>query len=231
VAQSRGDIPCRSSGRYGYRDDIGKTFRSTFEANFARYCRFKGIEYEYETRSFETELGIYTPDFYLIKTGEYYELRGYRGRCEKKAKLSSKIHGIRIVFIYQDEFYEKIKDDIGKIVGWEDGTVPILENFDPNIYESKICRCGKTFIHRKSKKNIGSFCSNRCVARFKNYDCLKGIKKGIRKNREWKCEICGIKFVRKEVKDKDHRFCSKRCYWDGMKGKESNAFKNKKVLL
>jgi hypothetical protein len=66
--------------------------RSGWEANFVRYYRFLGIEFEYEKKEFEFE-GLkrgnrfYKPDFYLPKTDRYVELKGFLDK-DSKTKLS-----------------------------------------------------------------------------------------------------------------------------------------------
>lgn len=65
-------------GRGGYREDLGQYFRSEWEAAYARYLNANDVEWTYEPRTFEiTETINYTPDFYLPKSEEWVEVKGY----------------------------------------------------------------------------------------------------------------------------------------------------------
>lgn len=68
--------------RTGRRDDLGdEIYRSAWEGNFARILVSFGIGFEYEPKTFYFPLKrgaiAYTPDFYLTKTKEYVELKGW----------------------------------------------------------------------------------------------------------------------------------------------------------
>lgn len=53
--QSNGLIKTRVRSFAGYRDDLKDYFRSSFEANFARYLNYIGIKYEHENKTFYIE--------------------------------------------------------------------------------------------------------------------------------------------------------------------------------
>jgi len=66
----------------GYRGDLDCYFRSSWEANLARYWNFIGVPWEYEPVEFEFKAikrgsRFYKPDFYLPKMDEYIEVKGY----------------------------------------------------------------------------------------------------------------------------------------------------------
>lgn len=55
-------------------------FRSSWEANFAKWCDFSGITWEYESKTFsliiKNKATTYTPDFYLSDFDCYIEIKG-----------------------------------------------------------------------------------------------------------------------------------------------------------
>lgn len=67
----------------GKREDLNNTyFRSSWEANMARYFNFAKIEWEYEPKCFifpNIRRGnvSYTPDFYLPETDTWIEVKGW----------------------------------------------------------------------------------------------------------------------------------------------------------
>lgn len=75
--------------------------RSTWEANFARIINAYDIEFEFEPKvfTFPVKRGTkgYTPDFYLNKTDEWVEIKGY---LDDKSKIKLK----RFKRYYPDEF-------------------------------------------------------------------------------------------------------------------------------
>lgn len=88
-------------GKYGswYKKYTGEEvwMRSGWEIKYADYLTSKGIEWEYEAKTFpvsfasivqegETLNGTYTPDFYV--NGEWYEVKGY-WRDDAKAKFEA----------------------------------------------------------------------------------------------------------------------------------------------
>ena len=72
--------PRRSSN--GFRDDLGASYRSSWEANFARLLRHQGIAFEYEPLTYyfpNVKRGAisYLPDFYLPSLDIYIEVKGH----------------------------------------------------------------------------------------------------------------------------------------------------------
>ena len=64
-------------GKQGRRDDLNCFFRSTWEANYARYLNYCGIGWEFEKTRFATPYGTYCPDFYLEEFNLYVEVKGW----------------------------------------------------------------------------------------------------------------------------------------------------------
>ena len=82
-----------SRARGGKRSDLGnRYFRSSWEANIARYYNFIGVKWEYEPKTFVFEnitrgSVSYTPDFYLPDTDEWVEVKGWMdGKSKTKLK-------------------------------------------------------------------------------------------------------------------------------------------------
>jgi hypothetical protein len=63
-------------------------FRSTWEANFAKWCDGSGIKWQYEPKAFNLGESTYRPDFYLPAFDCWIEIKGYwRNDAKKKVKL------------------------------------------------------------------------------------------------------------------------------------------------
>jgi len=110
VAQSNGTIKSHSGGISGYRTDLndGNYYRSSFEADYARYLKYNNIKYKYQCKTFEIQennrIRKYTPDFF-INEDKFIELKGYAQNNNEK--YANKI-GAQI--IYMDDFYDMIKE-------------------------------------------------------------------------------------------------------------------------
>ena len=84
---------CYSRARGGKREDLNNIyFRSSWEANLARYYNYVGVEWQFEPKTFIFE-GIrkgsvsYTPDFYLPKEDKWIEVKGWMDD-KSKTKLN-----------------------------------------------------------------------------------------------------------------------------------------------
>jgi len=109
-----------SWARQGFRTDLKKYFRSSWEANFARICDFEGRKWKYEPEFFminnETR---YTPDFLVEDT--YYEIKGYDYPTGKeKIKLfREKFKHIKFELI-DSESYKKLEKKYKDLIKeWE----------------------------------------------------------------------------------------------------------------
>lgn len=83
----------------GKREDLGgQYFRSTWEANYARYLNLQNIKWEYEPQTFEFEpikrgTRFYTPDFYLSDEDRWVEVKGwFNQKSQTKIKRFKKYH-------------------------------------------------------------------------------------------------------------------------------------------
>jgi len=93
-----------------YRVDLGKRFRSRWEANFARILNASSIAWEYEPRAFVRPDGkSYLPDFYLPILDGYVEIKGWSSPSwQKDFDLRRKaIPGERL-FVIDKYCYEEL---------------------------------------------------------------------------------------------------------------------------
>lgn len=66
----------------------GITFRSTYEARFAKALDARGMKWEYETKRFDLGSCSYVPDFYVPETETYWETKGWMDdRSKIKVRL------------------------------------------------------------------------------------------------------------------------------------------------
>jgi len=66
----------------------GINMRSSWETKYAKYLDSKGIKWLYESKTFKVGSSNYTPDFYLPKTNEYIEIKGWY-TTESKNKIKT----------------------------------------------------------------------------------------------------------------------------------------------
>ena len=120
VDQSNGKIKLHLNGRTGYRIDLGMKdyFKSALEADFARFLEYFGIQYLYENKTFITNKGAYTPDFFLPDLNLFVELKGVENNGKPFEKMMTKNlskhqsvleQGCKIITITQKEFITGIK--------------------------------------------------------------------------------------------------------------------------
>jgi len=121
--------------RGGKREDIkgGCYFRSSWEANYARYLTWlenKGeiLKWEYEPQTFYFEAikrgtRSYTPDFkvFFKNTYEVQEVKGWMDQPSKtKLKRMNKYFPEEEVIVIGEAWFRSANKTIGKIIsGWE----------------------------------------------------------------------------------------------------------------
>lgn len=118
-----------SRTRSGKRKDLNNIFfRSSWEANIARYFNYKGIEWQFEPKTFifhtiKRGCVSYLPDFYLPKEDKWIEVKGW---FDNKSKTKLK----RFEKYYPEEYkklqlitrkeYEKIQKEYSHLIKeWE----------------------------------------------------------------------------------------------------------------
>jgi hypothetical protein len=117
-----------ASVRKGRRDDLGDTFfRSSWEANYARFLNYSHIKWQYEPKTFWFESvksgnRRYTPDFYLPETDEYIEIKGWmdpksQTKLNRMAKLYSEI---KITVVDREFFNDAERQGLCRLIPhWE----------------------------------------------------------------------------------------------------------------
>jgi hypothetical protein len=79
--------------------------RSSWEVKYAKYLDKNNIKWDYEPKFFELGYTTYTPDFYLPKTDEYIEIKGWwRDKSLLKFKLFKKLYkNIKITVLNKND--------------------------------------------------------------------------------------------------------------------------------
>ncbi len=88
----------RTYSRYLYKNIF---FKSSWEANFAKWCDLSGIKWEYEPKAFRLRKGFYLPDFYLPEFDIWIEIKGYMSDYARwKMKTFKRIYKKETLYIY-----------------------------------------------------------------------------------------------------------------------------------
>lgn len=122
-AQSRGMITSHVNGRSGFRSDILNSpyFKSSFEADYYRYCLHVNMVPLYEHKTFHVVIDgkekRYTPDFWHSIGDFYVELKGVREGESRFSKLLNSnarsretvvASGQHIDVVYMNDFYDEL---------------------------------------------------------------------------------------------------------------------------
>lgn len=125
----------RSSGQ-GYRKDLKKIVRSSWEANIARILNYKEIDWEYEKEFFalENSSSTYTPDFFL-QGDRIIEIKGlWDDRSIKKIVGFTKKYSDKHLFIIDEDMYYSIANKYSSIIDkWEKTKVKPKSNVLPVV--------------------------------------------------------------------------------------------------
>ena len=121
-------------GRGGYREDLNRYFRSSWEANYARYLNWllsigEIEKWEYEPDTFEFHsikrgTRFYTPDFKVFSRGddyEYHEIKGYMDQKSQTAinRMRKYYPDEKLIVIGKDSYYALAHDIQRFIPNWE----------------------------------------------------------------------------------------------------------------
>jgi len=103
----------------GKRKDLGQYFRSSWEANIARYFNFIGIKWNYEPKRFYYDDFSYLPDFYLPSFQAWIEVKAIVSKeAEKKIQQFRKENVLIILGKREYKIIEKTYSHL--IDNWED---------------------------------------------------------------------------------------------------------------
>lgn len=118
-AQSSGAIEIPSSGRMGFRRDLNPKyfFKSSLEADYARYCEAINKPYIYEHKTFEVNINgnkkVYTPDFYHPDEDKYVETKAIRRDQKYSGNLSAADElinqGVNLEIMLMHDFYKMLR--------------------------------------------------------------------------------------------------------------------------
>lgn len=122
-------------GNGGKRADLdGKYFRSSWEANYARYLNWliaqrQIVSWEYEVDTFEFRpikrgTRFYTPDFKIHNLNgsiEYHEIKGYMDRrsATKLKRMAKYYPAVKVVLIDSDAYKTLAKTARHLVTNWE----------------------------------------------------------------------------------------------------------------
>lgn len=83
-------------------------FKSTWEANFAKWCDGSGIKWKYEPKAFNLGESTYRPDFYLPEFDCWIEIKGFwrKDAREKVNKFLKKYPEINFKLFEEKELQE-----------------------------------------------------------------------------------------------------------------------------
>lgn len=133
----------KGNKKVGKRIDLnGQFFRSSWEANYARYLNFlkvrgEVLEWKYEARTFEFDkirkgTRFYTPDFEVIVPNgtEYHEVKGWRHpKGETALRRMARYHpSVKIVLI-DAPIYRAIEKAVSPLISnWERATGKMVKD-------------------------------------------------------------------------------------------------------
>jgi len=118
----------RPLSKQGKRKDLkGQFFRSSWEANVARWLNFHKIPWEYEPHRFVFSTikrgpgKWYTPDFFIPDEGRYIEVKGYLDKLSAtRLRRMAKYYPQTSIELVDTKRYKILdKEFKEKIPGWE----------------------------------------------------------------------------------------------------------------
>ena len=99
-------------GKTKFYYDLNKSFRSKWEANFARILNVCNIKWEYESskcRFHLGDLGVMIIDFYLPDFDMYVEVKGYlTPKALGKMRRFQELHPEKKIKVVERETYKKL---------------------------------------------------------------------------------------------------------------------------
>lgn len=111
----------------GWREDLGRYFRSSWEANYARFLNFSKVGWKYEHKTFwfsniKRGTRSYTPDFYLPDENVYHEVKGwFDPKSTTKLKRMAKYHpDVKVIVIGREWFADANRKGLCRLIpNWE----------------------------------------------------------------------------------------------------------------
>lgn len=109
-------------GKHGFREDIKHFVRSSWEANFARLLQYMNVPYIYEGKRFMLQDKSYLPDFYIIPTDTYVEIKGWDRDGHMKEierQMSERYPDVKLLTIGDKQYKILNKMHKMKVPNWE----------------------------------------------------------------------------------------------------------------
>jgi predicted nuclease of restriction endonuclease-like RecB superfamily len=147
--------PCRHSKRIWHQQSDGTwvSMRSNWEIAYARYLDEHNINYKYEPKTFILSNGrAYTPDFLLISSNEWVEIKGwYRPEHKEKLKMFLQDYPQEKLIFADKNYLENLGIDLKQLF------ISTRPQF--------CCEyCGKKFYRiYKTQRMCSKLCSNRYI--------------------------------------------------------------------
>ncbi len=141
-------------------DGIVVSMRSNWEVAYAEWLNLYGIKWEYEPKTFLLQDGsAYTPDFYLVETDEYIEVKGWF-RDEHKTRIEK-----------FRQTYPTCKLTIADKAYLENIGIDLKQNFISTRPKFSCEQCGDEFYRiYKTQRMCSRTCRNRYIASHRSKD-------------------------------------------------------------
>lgn len=139
------DLAKARFAKAGFRNDLGEAFRSSWEANVARFLRNKSIKYTYEKQPYIMEKNAYLPDFEL-ENNVILEVKGvWDAESLRKTVEFHRLHPEITLLPIDEDTYFDINAEYSHLPFWEKTSISQKTNFIPVV--------GLSFVPDKSVFN------------------------------------------------------------------------------
>ncbi len=122
--------PKAARGKAGIRKDISNEiyFYSRWEANYARLLDYLSIDWEHQPKTFDLKTQNYTPDFYLISSDTYVEIKNFLSEYSRiRDKKFRKLYpDIKLILILKKEYLNLEERYSSFIKNWEYKNSPFI---------------------------------------------------------------------------------------------------------
>ena len=174
-----------SHSKVGFREDLGHSVRSSWEANFARILKYLKLDYVYEKQTFSLNSGkTYTPDFYIPKKDTFYEVKGYI-RNNKHQEFIEQYPEKRLVLV-NENFYKKLMTLFSSKIEVQDKII----KYTKKEIEVEFCRYCNSLTNKKP--SVSYFCKKNKIG-IKNISSIFGscsnLVKTIESNGGFLCKV------------------------------------------
>ena len=139
------DLAKARFAKAGYRNDLGEAFRSSWEANVARFLRNKSIKYTYEKQPYIMEKNAYLPDFEL-ENNVILEVKGvWDAESLRKTVEFHRLYPEKTLLPIDEDTYYDINAEYSHLPFWEKTSISQKTSYIPVV--------GLSFVPDKSVFN------------------------------------------------------------------------------